>query len=126
MGDELVRVEGEVRRRDHGDRVRAGLGCMFGERDGVCGGLCAAMDGDLELAAARDEELGHPFALVDVEEHALAGRPEREQAVDAVRREEGDVRLEGALVELRAGAEERRQRGGDGSAQHRPTVSRRP
>ena len=45
--------------------------------------------------------------------------PQREDAVDPVRGEELDVRLEGVLVEDRAAARERRQGSGDGSAEHR-------
>ena len=82
--EQLVGVEREVRRRDHRDGVRPGLRRVLGEEDGVAGGLRAAVDGDLELSAAGEEELGHALALVDVEEHALARRPEREQAVDSV------------------------------------------
>ena len=56
----------------------------------------------------------------------FARRPEGEQTVDAVRCEKPDVGLEGVFVDLEAAAHERRQRSGDGSVQHRPTVSRRP
>ena len=77
-------------------------------------------------SAARQEELGHALALLDVEEHSLACRPEREQAVDSVLREELDVGLERILVEHGAAARERCQGSGNGSAEHGPTVSRGP
>ena len=108
--EQLLGVEGEIRRRDHRDGVCTGLGRVLGEQDGVGGGLRAAMHGDLERSAGREEELGHALALLEVEEHALPGRPEREQAVDPVCAR-SDVGLEGAR---RAPRHERRQRSGDG------------
>src|SRR5204862_1615044 len=85
----------------------------------VGGGLSAAVDGDLEpVATGVDEELRDPAALVEVEEHALAGGPEGEDAVHAVRGEEVDVRADGFLVGRRAAPGQGSQRGGDRSVQH--------
>ena len=74
--EKLVRVEGEVRRRDHRHRVGTVRCRVLGELDGVGCVLRAAMNGDLQRAAAREEELGDALALRDVEEHALPRRPE--------------------------------------------------
>ena len=50
---QLLGVEREVRRRDHGDRVGADLGGVLGELDGVGGRLRAAVHGDLEPSGGR-------------------------------------------------------------------------
>ena len=50
--------------------------------------FCApAVDGDLELSPAGQEELGDTLPLVDIEEDALPVVPRGQQAVDSVRRE---------------------------------------
>ncbi len=118
MDDQLLGVEGEVRRRDHGHRVGAGLGRVLGELDGVGGRLRAAVDGDLEPPGGRrEEELGGALPLGDVEEDALARRAEGEDPVDSVTGEKVEVRPECVRVEVAASGE-RREGGGDRSSQH--------
>ena len=57
---------------------------------------------DQQAALRRgEEELECPPALLDAEEQPLPRRPEREQAVEAARGEEVDVRAERVLVEPR-------------------------
>ncbi|MDX6485806.1 MAG: methylglutaconyl-CoA hydratase [Gaiellaceae bacterium] len=69
------------------------------------------------------KELGNALALVDVEENAFAGRPEREHSGDPVGSEKREVGPESILVDRRTTRQERGQRGGDGSVQHGATVS---
>ncbi len=119
MREQLLRVEREVRRCDHRHRVRARFRGMGGQLDRVRGRLRAAVHRDLQpTRRGRDVELRHALALIEPEEHALAGRAEREQPVEAVAGEEVDVRREGVLVEDRAARRERRHGGGDGTSQH--------
>ena len=118
--EELVRIEREVRRCDHGDRVRADERRMLGEHRGVVGGLRAAMRGDLETCArCFHEELEDLAPLVEVEEDAFACGAEHEDAVDPVRGQEVDVRSDRGLVDGASSARERGQGGGDRSVQHR-------
>ncbi len=119
MREELVRVEREVRRRDDRDRVGSDERRVLGERRRVGGRLRAAMDGDLEpRSGGLHEELGDAPPLVEIEEHALARRAEREDAVEAVGGQEVDVRRDRLLVDRRPTARERGEGGGDRSMQH--------
>src|SRR3954466_6888119 len=98
MNEQLLRVEREVRRCDHGDGVGSELGRLRGERRSVRSRLRAAVDGDLQATGGPlDVELGDATALVEIEEHTLAGRAEREEPVHAMAGEEVDVRREGIL-----------------------------
>ena len=116
-------VELEVRRPDHGDRVGARLRGVRRERDGVRGRLRAAVRGYLQPARrGRDEGLEHAPPLVDAEEDPLAGRPEREQAVEPGRGEEVDVRRNASSSS--AVARERRHGGGESTSQHAATLLR--
>ena len=73
---------------------------MLGERDGVVRRLRAAVDGDLQRAAAGlDEGSGNLAPFLRREEDTLARRAEHEHAVDSVPGEEVDVRPDRAVVE---------------------------
>ena len=123
MREELVLVEREVRRRDDGDRVCTECCRVLGERDGVGSRLRATVHRDLQAPCGRFvEAFRHAAALVDGEQHALAGRPESEDPVEPVSGEEVDVSGEGGLVDRHAVARERRERGRDRSPQHAPTL----
>ena len=68
----------------------------------------------IERAAQRGAEGALRRApLVDRQEHALAGRAAREDAIGAVRLQEGDVRGDRSLVERGAAVAERRDGGDD-------------
>ena len=100
MLDQGALVELEVRRADHRDRVRAGLGRVGGEHDGVGRRLRAAVHRDLESSRRGSHvELERAPALLDREEDPLARRPEREDAVEPARGQEADVRTERLLVQ---------------------------
>ena len=76
-------VEREVRRADHGDRRRTGLGRIGGERDRVGCRLRAAVGSDVEPAGScLDEQAQATPPLLDREEDSLAVRAEREHAVE--------------------------------------------
>ena len=106
-------VESEVRRGDHGDRVRAGLGGVGGEGNGVGGRLRSGVDGDLETPGARlEKELDRAFSLRDREQDSLAVRAEGEQAVEAAGMEEVRDAAESVLVDGCAAVAKRRDRGG--------------
>ena len=125
MLQERALVELEVRRADHRDRVGTRLGSVRSERDGVGGGLGAAVDGDLKTGRRRrDEELECALPLLGAEQEALAGRAEGEQPVEPGRGEKVDVRGERVLVEIVA--VERRHGGGQSSSEHAPTLTGRP
>ena len=119
---ERALVQLEVRRPDHGDRVRPGLGRVRRERHRVGRRLRAAMDGDLEPAGGgTQEELERAPPLVGREEDPLAGRAEREDPVQPAVGEEAEVRGERGLVE--AAVAQRRHGGGERSAQHGATLA---
>ena len=84
----------------------------------VCAPQCAATCSRPAEAATKDST--HAPPLVDAEEDPLAGRPQREQAVEPGVREELDVRRNGFLVETVAC--ERRHGGGQGTSEHVPTL----
>jgi hypothetical protein len=68
------------------------------------------MDRDLQPAGGGlDVELRRAAPLLDREQEALAGRPERQEAVHPARREEIDVRADRDLVERFAAVSQRRQ-----------------
>ena len=95
-----LRVELEVRRPDHRDRVGARLRGVRRERHRVGGRLGAAVRGDESPPRdALEPELEPALPLVDREQHRLAVRPEREDAVEAGADEEVGVRAERVLVE---------------------------
>ena len=106
-------VEREVRRGDHGDRVRTRLGGVGGEDNGVGGRLRPGVDCDLEAPGARlEKELDRPLPLRDREQDPLAVRPEGEQAVEAAGVEEVRDGAESVLVDGCAAVAKRRDRGG--------------
>jgi hypothetical protein len=123
---ERALVEWEVRRRDHGDGGRAGLGGVCGERNGLGGRLRPAVDGDGESARGRgEEELRRAAPLHGREQDSLARRPEREDPVDPARGEELRIRREGALVERGAAVAKRCQRGRERSPDHGRSIGSR-
>ena len=93
-------VERVVRRPDDRDGGRADLGRVLRERNRLGRGLRAAVHRDVErVRRGRDEELGRPPALVLPQQDSLAGRPEREDPVEAAGGQILDVRLEHVLVQ---------------------------
>ena len=119
-------VEREVRRADHRHRIGTGLGCVGCESRGLRGRLRPAVDRDREPArGGTDEELGHPPPLVCREQDSLAGRPERQDPVDAAVGEETDIRLDRALVERSSPVPERRQRRSECSLDHARSIRSR-
>ena len=117
MRQQLLVVEAEVRRRDHGDGVGAVLGRPSGERDRVVRRLRAGVYRDLDPPGRRVDEGSRDLDPVcRREQHALAGRPEREQPVDAVLDEKLDVRPDRAGVQPPVA--KRRDCGGERSLQH--------
>jgi enoyl-CoA hydratase/carnithine racemase len=64
------------------------------------------------------EELDRAFPLLRGEQEPFARRPESEDSVQPAARQELEVRVEGVLVEARAAVAKRRQRCGEGSAEH--------
>ena len=108
-------VESEVRRSDHGDRVGPEIGRVRGQLDRFARGLGAAVDGNRELIGpGRHEQLGRPSPLRRRQQNSLAGRPQREQPVEAAALEKRDERVEAVLVEDVAAARQRRH----GSCKH--------
>ena len=102
-------VEREVRRADHGDRGRARLGRVRRERHGVGRRLGAAVRGDVEPAGGGlDEEPEAAPPLLDREEHSLAVRAEREDAIEPGGDVAVDERPERVLVERAPSLPERR------------------
>ena len=91
-------VELEIGRRDHGHPGRLPFGRVLGELDRGERRLRTAVDDHVERAV--DEELGDAHPLLGVEQDALAGGAEREDAVEAAAPEEVEVRRERVLVEL--------------------------
>ena len=86
---------------------------MGGKLDGVPGRLRTAVHRDEQASVRRlDEQLSRAHALLDGKQEPLAGRAEGEQAVDAARGEEIDVRPEGLFVERLPGVAERREGSG--------------
>ena len=120
-------VEREVRRADHRDRGGPAFGGMRGQRDRVAGRLGAAVGCDLEPAGGGpDEELERPAALVGATQDSLSGRPERQDPVQAARREKVDVGAERGLIERLAVVAKRRHGGGKRTSEHAPTLSSPP
>ena len=127
VGDERIGVELEVRRRDDGDPVDSERGRVLGERDGIARRLRPAMDDEREAPGAlRGEALGGAAALVEREEEPFARRSEREDAVEAAVREEGDERREGVLVERFAAVAKRRRGCGQRAPDHERNLSSPP
>ncbi len=92
---------------------------MLGQGTRVDGVLRAAVDGDREARRPRlDEELRRAPALVDGQQHALTGRSEGKQAVQAARREERNERGEHGFVQPGPAVCQRRHRGGQRSPEH--------
>jgi methylglutaconyl-CoA hydratase len=119
MLQQRVAVEPEIRRADDRDGVGPGSGGVLGEGDRVGGRLRTAVHGHLEPSASRREaELGHPSALVDGEEEALAGRAHGEHPVQAALGEKREVRLERLLVEGRTAVAKGRERGCERTVDH--------
>ena len=117
-------VELEVRRADDDHGVGSHLGRVHGERHGVRSRLSPAVNGDLQALVGRlQEEIGHLATLLDAQEDPFAGRPEREDAVEARLDEEVDERPERVVVDRGAVLAERRDRGGERSTQHGVTLS---
>ena len=97
------------------------------ERARVRGRLCAGVD-DQRARHGRAERLGHRPSLIESEEDALAGRAAREDAVRAVRLEEGGIRRDRALVDAGAAIGEGRDRSDDEGwvvqlGEHRPMLA---
>jgi methylglutaconyl-CoA hydratase len=113
-------VVGKVRRPDHGYRRGADLGRMLRQQDCVGGRLRAAVDGDVEGRPGRDEALGGAFPLLDGEQNALAGRSERQYAVEPACLEKPAERRDCLLVEPGAAVTKRRDRGGERASEHGP------
>ncbi len=84
MPQQLPLVEGEIRRRDHRHGIGTRGGCVLCELRRVGGALGPAVHGDLQVAFRLEKELRDALPVLDVEEHALSRRPEREDPVDAV------------------------------------------
>ncbi len=93
-------VEREVRRADDRDRRGARVRRVRRESDRVRRRLRAAVGRDVEApGGGLDEEPQAPLALLDREEHPLAVRAEREDAVEAGVDVPLDEWAEGVLVE---------------------------
>ena len=116
VAEQRLVVEREVRRPDHGDTGRAGRRRMLGQRDRVGRRLRAAVGDHRQLAGGERRE--HLLPLGDREQDPLAGRAEREDAVDAAGREERRVRRDRLEVGARTVVGERRECGGDRSSSH--------
>ena len=126
MPDERLLVERVVRRPDHGDRVRTDLGRVSRERDRLGRRLRPAVNGDVEPVSGRiDEQHRSPLPLVRREQDALTGRAERKDPVEPARAQVLDVRGERVLVESLSVVPKGRDRGGERSFQHAPTLSSR-
>jgi hypothetical protein len=81
------------------------------------------MRGDGETAGRRcHEQLQAVPSLVDMQEHPLAVRPEREDSIQTGVDEIVHNGREGSVVECCAAVAERRHGSGNGSAQHVPTL----
>ena len=113
-------VEREVRRRDHRDRVGAGLGGVGGECDRVGGRLRAGVDGDLETAAARPRGRARPRACAPASESRIpspfvpsASSP---SSPPAARKSATGPNPSSSMAAPPVA--ERRDRGGEGSRQH--------
>ena len=119
---ELLLVERVVRRGDGGDRIHSGAGRVLGEGDAVGGRLRAAVDDDGKPPRARlDEEVCGAPSFLERQEQALAGRPQREDAVEPVVGEELHEGREAVLVELRSPVSE-----GVAAAARAPFSTREP
>ena len=105
-------VQREVRRRDHRHRVRADLPRVRRQGHRVSRGLRAGMN-DEDAGQRVAVPLGDPPALVEAEEHALAGGATGKHAVRPVGLEEGGVRRDGRAVDLDSALGERRDGGDD-------------
>ena len=111
-------VEHEVRRADHGDRRRARLRGVRGERDRVRRRLRAAVRRDVETSGCGLDEQAKPaLPLLDREEHALSVRPEGENAVEACSDVPVEERAERVVVEVASAGEKWRHRGGERPAE---------
>jgi len=117
-------VEREVRGPDDDDRVGSDLGRVRGEANCLRRRLRAALNGYLEPVIGRlQKEVGDAAPLFLRQEDSLAGRPEREHAVESGRDEEVDERTERILVELAARALQRCDGCDKSSPQHSLTLS---
>ena len=122
-GGEEVRVlrllvELEVRRADHDHRVRPDLRSVCGERHRVPRGLRAAVHGDSEAIVRRlEKEVCDMAPLVDTQKDPLPRRAEREDPIEARLDIEVAQRSERVVVGLAAESEQRRDRGGESSAE---------
>ena len=118
MPEQLLVVQREIGWGDHGDRVGGRLERVRGQRHGVPRRLRPGVDRDLEpVGATGEEQVGHSPPFRDREQHPLAGRPTREHAVDAALREEDGQSIDSLLVQVQTAVRQRRDGGGDRSAQ---------
>ena len=119
MVEQLVLVEREVRRPDHGDGVRGDVGGVRCELHRVPCRLRTCVHGDGEPAARRlHEELRSTEPLLDRKEHSFTRCSEREQPIEPRRGEEVHVGRERVLVERFARIPKRRDRGCDCASKH--------
>jgi hypothetical protein len=110
---------GVVRRRDHRDRVGADLRGMRGQRRRLLRRDGARVDGEVEPAGRRRaERLGEVAPLALVEQDPLAGRAEREDAVDTAPGEVVDVPVDRVEVDGVPAVAQRAQRGGEDAPEH--------
>ena len=102
--DQLRAVQGEIRRRDHGDGVRTELRSVSRQRAGLRRGLRAAVHDHPQTRSASDRQLGHAGALPDPPAGSLASHAEHQKPVERARGVELEQWRERVLVELRADA----------------------